>query len=113
MRFMVRGARWLSSVAETARLMVPPPQDCSLLPRWSFIFPHHSRRPGKFHKRIILRTCCTPEMQATGLPAPLPSISGTGMSITNLMGHLPADGTPIVHSGLLQSLQTQRLSHKG
>ena len=44
-RFMVRGARWLSPVAETARLMVPPPQDCSLLPRWSLIFLHRSRPP--------------------------------------------------------------------
>lgn len=44
-------------------------------------------------------------MQAVGMPAPLPSISGIGVSIANLMGHMPADGTPIVHPGLSQLIQ--------
>ncbi|KAH9925533.1 anaphase-promoting complex subunit 10 [Fomitopsis serialis] len=37
-------------------------------------------------------------MQAMPMPISLPSISGTGMAIGNLMGHMPADGTPIIHS---------------
>ncbi|TFY53649.1 hypothetical protein EVJ58_g9336 [Rhodofomes roseus] len=37
-------------------------------------------------------------MQAMPMPISLPSISGRGLQIGNLMGHMPADGTPIVHS---------------
>ena len=44
-------------------------------------------------------------MQAAGLPTPLPSISSTGVSIGNLMGHIPADGSPIVHPGLFQTVR--------